>query len=164
MSSRKQLFEQFFKSNHQGLVSYVYLKSKDIELAKEIAQEVFLKIWKKEDFNFSDPAAKGYLFISAKNTFINSQKKVGLNLVGQEILPEDKVEHNTPADQMELDELKSDIYQAIAELPEKCQRIFKLSRFEGLSYKEIAAKTDVSQKTVENQIGIALKKLRAHLK
>ena len=64
---------------------------------------------------------------------------------------------------MEEAELNARINQSINELPEKCREVFKLCRFEGLKYAQIAEQLDISVKTVEMQMGIALKKLRQKL-
>jgi RNA polymerase sigma-70 factor (ECF subfamily) len=79
---------------------------------------------------------------------------------GEEDLPVLKGSFTSATEQMEADELQEQINQAIDGLPERCRMIFLLSRFEDMSYKEIAQKLDISVKTVENQISKALKVLR----
>ena len=83
---------------------------------------------------------------------------------------EDTIDHayggspHTGEDQVLQTELEENVTAAINSLPPKCRAVFQLSRYEGLSYKEIAAKMEISVKTVENQMGKALRVLREKLK
>lgn len=124
-------------------------------------QEVFINIWDKRDqLNFAEEL-KYYLFRSVKNGCLNLIKKRRLETVSLE-------EGLTAAEEQSHDESDTQVrFKAVMaqinQLPEMCREIFLMSRMEGLSHKEIAEILEISPKTVENQIGIGLKKIREGL-
>jgi len=132
---------------------------KDVVIAEEIVQNVFVKIWERAvDFNEIN-SIKSYLYRSVINASINHlNRQKNIDEHHQKIL------HNfTEEEVAELDEeneLIVMLYEEIEKLPPKCREIFKLNRFERLKYKEIAEKLGVAEKTVENHVGNALKILR----
>ena len=149
------------------LVGFAYKYVKSSEDAKGIVQEVFVSVWKNRDHLQLDANLKSYLFTATKNKSLNFLDKRRLSIVSIDAsVEEDRPEiqlndgQNTAAEDMELAELQAVILSEIKKLPTKCQEIFRLSRHEQLSYKEIAGQLEVSTKTVENQIGIALKRIR----
>lgn len=107
---------------------------------------------------------KPYLYVAVKNTALNKLKvnRRKADVEETSINPL-YVENRTAEDNMEYNEMEQVLMDTIAELPPKCQEVFRLSRFEEMSYKEIAAELDISVKTVENQMGKALKRLREAL-
>lgn len=136
---------------------YFFIKNK--EEAEDIIQDLFLELWKKKkhiaNINMS---LKYYLKKAAFNRAINKVKKqkyfedLEADDVSKKLYEEDTG--------LELKELDERIKSEIDRLPAKCRTIFMLSRYENMSYKEIAEQLDVSVKTVENQISKALKILR----
>lgn len=149
------------------LVGFAYKYVKSSEDAKGIVQEVFVSVWKNRDHLQLDGGLKSYLFTATKNKSLNFLDKRRLKTVSIDAsVEEDRAEiqvndgNNIASEDMELAELQAVISSEVSKLPPKCQQIFLLSRKEQLSYKEIAAKLDVSTKTVENQIGIAIKRIR----
>ena len=136
-----------------------YLKSKS--LAEEIVQEVFFKFWEKSDSIAIRTTIKSYLYGAVRNTCLNHIKHLGVrHKFDQSFQPETS---QLPTDIVEFDELKQQINEALNALPEKCRIVFEKSRFEEKSYKEIAEELDISVKTVENQMGKALKVMRDKL-
>ena len=130
---------------------------------EDLAQELFLDLWRKRKTIEIKGSLKAYLSVAARNKTLNwikSNKNYNYNSI-------DNVDQSTndqgPQKLMELEEMKVHIDDAINLLPEKCKIVFILSRFEQLSYKEIAKNLDISPKTVENQISKALKLLRINL-
>ena len=133
-------------------------------IAEDIVQDVYLKFWKKHENLKPDLAAKPYLYVAVKNTSLNHIKSAKRNSnVEDEQANVIFVNNETAIDKMEFEELEQKILDAINELPPKCREVFRLSRYEELSYKEIAESLDISVKTVENQMGKALKRLRESL-
>ncbi|MFT7591680.1 MAG: RNA polymerase sigma-70 factor (ECF subfamily) [bacterium] len=128
-----------------------------MELAQDAVQQVFLKLWEnKTDFReISNP--KSYLLSSVKNQVLNYQRKQD---VLQHLEHEDVESSYNIDEQLVGKELKVQLELLINTLPPKRQYIFRLSREEDKSYKEIAALMDIAPKTVENQIGKALKYLK----
>lgn len=155
--------EVLFK-RHYSLVSYaIYNLVKDAQTTEDIAQEVFMEIWKRRDTLAITISLKAYLRRSAVNKTLNylRDKKNWKNEELSEIQLEIRTE---PGETLETTELQRLIDGAIEQLPERCGLIFKLSRREEMSYQEIADELGISIKTVENQIVRALRLLRETLK
>lgn len=133
---------------------------KNSDDADEIVNDVFVSIWEKRNALILDDSLKSYLFKSVKNRCLNHIKKARLPFA--DMPDEFSVISPAPsADRiLEGKELQIHINQLIDQLPTKCKQVFLLSRMFDLSYKEIAEIMDISAKTVENQIGIALKFLK----
>lgn len=162
-----QNLENLFKEFQPMLVGFAYKYVKSSEDAKGIVQEVFVSVWKNRDHLELNSNLKSYLFTATKNKSLNFLDKRRIRTVSIDAsVTEDRAEiqiddgNNTASEDMELAELQAVIMEEVKKLPPKCQEIFLLSRQEQLSYKEIATKLEVSTKTVENQIGIALKRVR----
>lgn len=155
--------EVLFK-RHYSLVSYsIYNLVKDSQTTEDIAQEVFMEIWKRRDSLVINSSLKAYLRRSAVNKTLNylRDKKNWKNEELSEIQLEIRTE---PGKTLETTELENIVGQAIEQLPERCGLIFKLSRVEEKSYQEIADELNISVKTVENQIVKALRLLRDALR
>ncbi len=161
--SSLQQFQQLFEQFHPMLVTYAwgFVKSKDD--AREIVQDVFVAIWKKRETLTFDASLRAYLFKATKNKCLSFLQKKRISTVKNDLSDfQDKLIHDAEAEH-DAAEIRAIIFQEVNKLPPKCKQIFLLSRQKGLSNKEIAQKLDLSTKTVENQMTIALKKLRAYL-
>ncbi len=155
--------EVLFK-RHYYLVSYsIYNLVKDPRTTEDLAQEVFMEIWKRRDSLVINTSLKAYLRRSAVNKTLNylRDKK---NWKNEELSEIQLNLSSEPGKTLEATELEKIIGQAIEQLPERCQLIFKLSRVEEKSYQEIADELNISVKTVENQIVKALRMLRDALR
>ena len=155
----KKLFYQYYPF----LCQNIYRIVKDKAIAEDLAQDTFFKFWNKRNELNIETSIKAYLRRMAINEglyYLRKNKKFQKEEV--EVLAfvaaDDDIE-----EQILHQEFSAEVHAAIEELPPRCKEIFKLSRFEELSYKEIAAKLDISIKTVENQMGKALKTLRVAL-
>ena len=154
------LFRQYF-----GTVSRAVLRIiSDRNTAEDLAQEVFLDLWRKRDRLNITSSLPAYLRRAARNralNYIRDQKlKFDDSDEGHLDLPSNSV---SITQKIAADEMQKRIDWAIEQLPERCRIVFALSRFEEMSYKEIAAELDISVKTVENQISKALRLLREAL-
>lgn len=136
----------------------------DENLAEDLAQEVFYELWKRRSELSITLSLKAYLRRATVNkslNYIRDYRKVRFEL-------EDKVDEKTAqplvSERMEAAELQEQIDRAIDGLPERCRIIFILSRFEDMTYNEIAELLGISAKTVENQISKALRLLRQILR
>lgn len=152
-------FEAMFRRFQPMLLRYAASMLYDVEDAREVVQEVFIKIWKKRDSLAFGEELKAYLYRAVRNQALNriSRNKMETVSLDEEIYlaAEEDGQDGGARKQM----LKR-IYKQIEQLPPNCREIFLMSRMEGLSHAEIADILDISSKTVENQIGIALKKIR----
>jgi len=152
-------FTRFYTLYFQKLLLASDRYLKDIHTSEELVQDVFLKIW-ENPYQLSEiKSVKSYLYrsvINAAINHINRQKNIAqhhLKLASE--LSDDYL--------IELDEEHEVIVllrSEIEKLPAQCKKIFKMSRFDFLKYKEIAQRLNISEKTVENHIGLALRTLR----
>lgn len=156
--------EGIFKTYYKSLCNIVFRIVRDKEAAEDVVQEMFLKIWKKRNEITIETSLKSYLFRAASNAAINYLHAEKRNKIKETLSLKETANSNVDESyKFNETELESLINQALNNLPPKCKAIFLLSRLEGLKYQEIAERLCISIKTVENQMGIALKKLREEL-
>jgi RNA polymerase sigma-70 factor (ECF subfamily) len=157
-------YEQLFKKYYAPLCGFAMKYVRDQEASQDIVQDVFYKLWNKRENMRRDVEIKPYLYVATKNTSLNYLKTSARNIdVEEETFGNYFVETRTAEDEIEFDDLKAKLQETIAALPPKCRQVFIYSRYEDMSYKQIAAKLGISVKTVENQMGKALKRLRIGL-
>lgn len=157
-------FERLFKTHFKELHSYASVILQDDVVAEEIVQSMFLKLWEKRDRVTVQTSIRAYLYKCVYNDSLNYLKHLRVRANYEDhatYVMKDQSNH--PVKTVELKELESRISQALNDLPEQCRMIFQLSRFEELRYREIAERTGFSIKTVEKQMGKALKLLRLKL-
>ncbi len=156
-------FENIYKDNYSDLCNTAFQIVYDEKAAEDIVQEVFLKIWNRKNEIQLHSSMKGYLIRSVINKSIDYlrthkslsvKRGVDLSLIRET----ENADRN-----INFRELQEIIYDAIGKLPPKCKAVFVLCRFEKMRYKEISEHMDISVKTVENQMNIALKKLQGEL-
>ena len=157
-------FEKIFHNYYAPLCVFANQFLNDDEKAEEIVQDLFVNIWGKRQYLQIDSSLKNYLFRSVKNQCLNHFQHVKIKEKYAEKVKEDFEQEIHEPDFFIETGLKKKIEESIESLPEKRRQIFKLSRDEGLKYKEIAERLDLSIKTVETQMGLALKQLREKLK
>lgn len=144
-------------------LAYRFLK--DQELSEEIVQETFITFWLNRDKLDPDVDLWPYLYVITKRLSINSLKQIYKSTDNLKLLIQRTIlEHNPTEEHMAAEDLKIFTQKIIDQLPRQQQLVFKLSRNEGLSYKEIADKLQISQHTVRNHMIQALKTLKTHLK
>jgi len=158
------MFEQVFKSNFKGLHSYAYTILKDEMIAEEMVQNVFYKIWEKKENLFIQTSVTAYLYRSVYHESLNYLKHRKVKEAYQSYaMHQMKNQSDNAEKKILLSELEQKLEKALNELPEQCRTIFQMSRYEELKYQEIADRLGISIKTVENQMGKALKQLRLKL-
>ncbi|WP_374165214.1 RNA polymerase sigma-70 factor [Arcticibacter sp. MXS-1] len=152
------LYSGYFQNLALASVKYV----KDVFIAEGIVQDVFIRMWEDPSLLDAVYALRPYLYRSVINqsiNYINRQKNIEQH---HEKIAR-RMEDANIETLHEEQELKKLIYAEIERLPAQCKKIFKMSRFEGLKYREIAERLDLSERTVENHIANALKTLRSRL-
>ena len=135
------------------------------EEAEECVQDVFFRLWqRREDLQLSHSLVT-YLAVAVKYRVINAMDKLYRLRNRWESSYADlaKYEVFSAEDYLLEKELKEQIAGSINKLPEKCRIVFKLSREQGLTHKQIAADLDISEKTVEAHISKAMKDIRGNL-
>jgi RNA polymerase sigma-70 factor (ECF subfamily) len=158
-------FEMIFKTYYQPLCNYAYSFVQDRDEAEEIVQSTFLTVWEKKENLTIHTGVRPYLYAMVRNASLNVLKheKIKQQHVAVELAVAERSSESVTRTVM-ASELEERIYKALNKLPEQCRLVFKLSRFEELKYAEIAEQLNISIKTVENQMGKALKIMRDQLK
>lgn len=151
-------FRLLFEENYNKLCRIAYRLLLEEESAREIVQEVFIKLWQQDNWQQVD-SPKAYLYVAVYNRSLNELKKRKRFVSESALQWEPAPAHAS----LEYQELENAIVQGIDALPEQCKKIFLLSREEEMTYAQIADHLGLSVKTIERQIGIALKKLREQL-
>ncbi len=158
-------FKYFFDRYYDDLCNFVNIYLHDKVLSEEIVQDIFVYMWGNKENLRINTSVKAYLFTASKLKSLNqlrdtrNQKRIIDQLsksAGQDAIDPD---HSF----IDTEEFRKILDAAIEQLPPKCKEIFLLSKKEELSNKEIAEQLGISVKTVENQMTVALKKLREYL-
>jgi RNA polymerase sigma-70 factor, ECF subfamily len=162
--NEEEFFESLFKKWYAVLCPFVYRIVRDKEIAQDLVQDVFVKLWEKRAQIEITTSIKSYLFRACMNAALNHESsKKKYKVSNEESVTLSLSDGSSTDDALHSGELEKKINEAIDSLPPACKNVFILSRFEELSYKEIADTLQISIKTVENQMGKALKILRVHL-
>ena len=157
-------FEQVFKTHFKSLHAYAYTMLKDDDEAEEVVQQVFFKLWERMENLHIATSLAAYLYRAVHNESLNFLKHRKVRSEHQlHVAYSMKNAMDNPSKNITNKELAERLNAAMNELPEQCRTIFQMSRFEDLKYREIADRLDISVKTVENQMGKALKILRSKL-
>lgn len=157
----KSSFESIFKEYFNPLVNYVNQQINDWESSREIVQNTFLNIWKKKDTLEINTSLKAYLYRTTKNGMIDHIRKSKKNEEVKQVLLKNQL--NNHEDELDSFTIKKEIIKAIQKLKPKNRQIFELSKFEGLTHKEIADFLEISQRSVEDNISRALLFLQSEL-
>jgi len=165
MPAKQQQFESLFRRHHKALCDLAFNIVGDKDAAKDVVQEVFYKLWKNREEVHYGELLRNYLFRATAHTaynYLRSRKKI----VRIDDIPafEDQAANPQAGENADHTALELRVRNAIDNLPGRCRTIYLMSRHEGLKYHEIASALNLSTKTVENQMGIALQKLREALK
>jgi len=156
----KNAFEQLYHNywHHLFLAAYNVLKDKAV--CEDIVQEVFLQVWNRRESIRIESSLEAYLFSMVRYSVFRhiKKEKAGCSRLFEQL--GSRLYNATPEDITIEKNIHSHIAGAVNSLPEKCREIYRLSREEQLSHHEIATRLNISTKTVENHISIALKKIR----
>jgi RNA polymerase sigma-70 factor (ECF subfamily) len=157
-------FESLFRSSYVSLVRYAKTLIKDHDTAEEIVQDLFFRLWQdKEKINI-ESSLNGYLFRSVHNRCLHHIEHIKVvERHAEEVSYDQPQVQESPSDILNYKELQEKVARILERLPERCGKIFTMNRFEGLKYTEIAEKLSVSVKTVEANMGRALKEFRREL-
>ena len=156
----KHMFDMFYKPLCCYAVRYV----SSMPVAEEIASDVMLKIWQNRHHgSYRAETFREYLYTATRNTALNylkqqqNRRKLSDNWAEQ---LRDELLEETPLDSMITEETQLKIDRLMDTLPEQCRKVFQMSRFDDMSYEEIATQMDISVNTVKYHIKTALQKLR----
>ncbi|GAB1451833.1 RNA polymerase sigma-70 factor [Draconibacterium sp.] len=158
----QQEFKKLFENHFAQVRNFVFYRSGNVDVATDIAQETFLKIWEKQD-SIQPEKVKGLLFKIAGDLYISHYRKEkrSFNFFNNYIFNN---ESQSPEEDMAFDQLKENYAKALEKMNEKQRTVFLLSRAENLKYTEIAEMLGISMKAVEKRMKLALEHLRILLK
>lgn len=167
-SNDREAYNKLFLSYYMELYYLALKYIDDSEEAKDLVQSTFIKIWEKRSALKAYQDIKPYLFTILKNKCLDklkNKKSISTKFHSRELDVTDQDRHQTgpPDENLIAQEMEFRIIHAISRLPEKCRIIFEYSRFQHLTYGEIAQKLQISIKTVESQMSFALDRLRTQL-
>lgn len=164
-SGIRNSFEAIFRQHYERLCSYAYTYLKDETNSEDIVQEAFIKIWEQRRDLIGSHQLKFYLFTAVRNnclTTIAKNKKSAVVELGDEDAF-DEINLKMEAVDSSADP-KILLAKAMEQLPPKCREVFMLSRLSGQTYQQIADSLGISVKTVENQMGKAIRILKVFAK
>lgn len=154
-------FHQIYGRYWKSLYNYTYNILSDAPLTEDCLQDIFVNLWvKREEIQIQNLQA--YLFTSSRYKAISALRKIKLSKHHEAVIEE--LVHRPEVDaKLSLQDLHTEIEKVSYDLPKRCREIFFLSRFSDLSIREISDKLKISNRTVENQLSIALKHIRANI-
>ena len=158
--------EYLFHHYYDDLCRYTMVFTKDIAIAENIVQDLFVYIWEHRETIEIHISFESYLFQASRYKALN-YKRDNSNKIDKLTLLKEKYNGkvSVSADEVfEFKELNQIVSNAIDLLPDRCQQIFRLSRTDELSYREIAELMNISISTIDNQVHTAIKKIKTHVK
>ncbi|WP_206609989.1 RNA polymerase sigma factor [Maribellus luteus] len=158
----QQEFKELFELHFAQVRNYVFYRSGDTEIATDIAQETFMKVWEKNG-SFSADRITGLLYKIANDLFISHYRKEQRSFqFFKHYRPE--AETRSPEDELAFEQLKTRYDKALQHMQENQRTVFLMSRVENLKYTEIAEMCMISVKAVEKRMKKALEYLQVNLK
>jgi len=157
-------YEKVFREYYRPMTAYAFRFLNNLADSESIVQDVFLRLWQKRHEIMIVSSLQNYLFRSVKNHCINHIEHEKIKTGYQAMVIRNETDRTEYSEFFLEFGLMREIEAAIAALPQKRQEIFRLAREDGLKYREIAERLEISVKTVETQMTLALKQLRESLK
>ncbi|MGL5787393.1 MAG: RNA polymerase sigma-70 factor [Bacteroidales bacterium] len=163
---RTNKFKRRFKEYYQTLCNIAYGYIPDRDECEDIVQDTFITVWNKEKDLLPEKEFLSYMVIAVKNNCISVIRKQRFDTVSMDDSENSpNIHHLADNDNHQTEELSAEekLHKILSVLPARCKEIFLLSKLHGMKYREIAEELDISEKTVENQMGKALKTLREYI-
>ncbi|MEJ7810835.1 MAG: RNA polymerase sigma-70 factor [Gemmatimonadaceae bacterium] len=159
----RSAFETLFRSHYPALVGFAEGLLRSHQVAEDVVQDVMLNVWRQRETLRVEDCARAYLYRAVRNRAFNHLRHERVRRdAAPQLVRESPLAPSGDALLAEQ-ELEAAVRAAVSELPERCREVFELSRVRGLRYTEIATTLGISVKTVETQMGRALKSLRESL-
>ena len=157
-------FDAVFRANYAALVGSAERILGRRDIAEEIVQDVMLELWRRRETLAVEDSLRGYLFRATRNRSLNHLRHGAIEKRAEPELAANRAESGSSAHAALVEEeIEVAVKRAVADLPARCREVFELSRMHGLRYSEIATTLGISVKTVEAQMGKALRILRERL-
>jgi len=162
-TSDRHAFQTFFEATYPSVVRYARGFTRDEAAANDVAQEIYLRLWNSRASLDENRSLRALLYVSARNLALNYNRKHTFREMAHQTMKQ-PAPPPLPDDTLGAQELAEKIKAWIQDLPARRREAFQLSRFDGLSYQEIAQVMGLSERTVEQHIRLALSTLRDRLK
>jgi RNA polymerase sigma-70 factor (ECF subfamily) len=162
-SGDRGAFDSIFREHYGYLVAFANGLLRNHASAEDMAQEVMLELWRRREGITITESLRAYLLRATRNRSLNVVRHAGVVRRAEPQLISEESINATGASRLVADELRDALTTAVNELPPACREVFVLSRSQGLRYSEIASTLGISVKTVESQMGKALRHLRTRL-
>jgi RNA polymerase sigma-70 factor (family 1) len=160
----EEVFAALFRAYYDELYSTALMYIKIREMAEDIVQQVFLRVWEKREALVTVGNLKGYLFIAVRNEIMSYLRHQAIQKKYIDQVKALFVESLVTPEQQFIDKQNAEIFQqAVKNLPSQQRQVWRLSRESGLSYKEIACQMDIALPTVKDYLSNALRSIRAFL-
>ncbi len=147
----EQIFQNIFNTNYKSLMNYLYYKYGDWEKSRDIMQDSFMKLWDNCK-DIPHDKAKGYVFVSAKNAYLNYLKRQQMKSRHHDSLSKNILYEQSPDYSLQEKEFLEKINRIISSLKPQHRQIFLMNRIDEKTYKEIAQILEISVKTVEKKM------------
>lgn len=156
-------FDTLFRAYYASLVGFAQSLVRERALAEELSQDVMLELWRRRESLVLQESVRAYLYQSVRNRALNHLRHERIERTRQPDLEPDASMAPPPDQEVAERDIDAAVRAAIAKLPPRCREVFEASRVHGLTYGEIATTLGISVKTVEAQMGKALRILREEL-
>jgi RNA polymerase sigma-70 factor (ECF subfamily) len=154
--------QALFKGYYRPLGNVIYRVVQDRDVAEDLLQDVFMRVWNNRDTLEISTTYKAYLYRAVMNAALRHVEKQKRQVAWDDAtVPEPS--RDFTAEHLDGQEAEQAVSEALATLPPQCRAVFLMSRQEGMSYQQIAEAMDIAPKTVENQMGKALRMMRDRL-
>jgi RNA polymerase sigma-70 factor, Bacteroides expansion family 1 len=161
----KTAFSCIFTVYYSDLVMFACIFTKNLDISEEIVQNIFVKFWEDRELLTINTSLKSFLLRAVRNRSIDWLRHLKIrDKYSADILETSSDFENDVENYVFASELEHQIEKALTKLPEEISNVFRMNRYDGLKYHEIAEKLNVSVRTIEVRIGKALHLLREHLK
>lgn len=158
MNKLKRDIDESFRCYYKPLCLYAMHYLHDMYLVEDVVQDCFVELWERMNNEKTVSSVRAYLYTMVRNRCLDTLKKD--NQIDCNILPSDLAGSIQDEEAEERSLIEARLWTAIDSLPEKCREVFLLSKRDGLKYKEIADKLNISIKTAENHVAKAMKVLK----
>lgn len=158
MNQLKRDIDEAFRCYYRPLCLYAMHYLHDMYLVEDLVQDCFVELWERMNDEKTVSSVKAYLYMMVRNRCLDTLKKD--NQIDCNVSPSDLAGIIQDEEAEERSLIEARLWTAIDSLPKKCREVFLLSKRDGLKYKEIADKLNISTKTVENQVAKAMKLLK----
>ncbi len=163
-SGDEKAFEQFYKNYGRRIFGNILKMVKDQEIAQELLQDVFVKVWENRSVIDIDRSFKSYLFTISRNLVYNHLKRISLERQIEAYLSSNRSElYSHIEEDLFFEETEQAFKKAVADLPPKRQQIFIMCKIEGKSYEEVSALQDVSVSTINDHVVKGVRFVKEHM-